>query len=136
MRRADEHRYRDMRYRRRGASGQPLPPISLGLWHNFGVSSPIDDAVVRRALDLGVTSARPGRDRSPVWAVTRQNGDRLCAARLACHPSALVGVRGVAQPEERLTASSCLEYSEEELAEIDGRACHAEFAVGVVDGLH
>ena len=28
-------------YRRCGASGLLLPPISLGLWHNFGDSSPI-----------------------------------------------------------------------------------------------
>jgi L-glyceraldehyde 3-phosphate reductase len=50
--------------------------------------------------------------------------------------SALGGVRSVAQLEENLTALSCLEFSEEELAEIGGHACDAEFAVGVVDGLH
>ena len=29
-------RYDGMTYRRSGASGLPLPAMSLGLWHNFG----------------------------------------------------------------------------------------------------
>jgi len=134
---ADEHRYRDIRYRRPGASGQPLSPISLGLWHNFGVSSPIDDArtMVRRAFDLGVTSTRPGRDCSPAWAVACPTGDRLGAARPACHLRALAGVRSVVQLEESLISWSCLEFSEEELVEIGG-CVRRRVAVGVVDGLH
>ncbi|GGN50438.1 glyceraldehyde 3-phosphate reductase [Actinoplanes campanulatus] len=50
-------RYREMIYRRAGRSGLKLPAISLGLWHNFGDSRPIDRqrAIVRRAFDLGVT---------------------------------------------------------------------------------
>ncbi|WP_107374305.1 aldo/keto reductase [Streptomyces abyssalis] len=46
-----------MPYRRTGRSGLRLPAISLGLWHNFGTDRPLDrqQAIVRRALDLGVT---------------------------------------------------------------------------------
>jgi len=46
-----------MPYRRCGSSGIKLPPVSLGLWHNFGG---VDDfatarSVIFRAFDLGVT---------------------------------------------------------------------------------
>ncbi|OEV29675.1 L-glyceraldehyde 3-phosphate reductase [Streptomyces nanshensis] len=54
---ADAGRYETMPYRRTGRSGLRLPAISLGLWHNFGTDRPLDrqQAIVRRALDLGVT---------------------------------------------------------------------------------
>ncbi|RDT64318.1 L-glyceraldehyde 3-phosphate reductase, partial [Klebsiella pneumoniae] len=32
----DKNRYQTMHYRRCGQSGLKLPAISLGLWHNFG----------------------------------------------------------------------------------------------------
>jgi L-glyceraldehyde 3-phosphate reductase len=50
-------RYERMTYRRTGRSGLLLPPISLGLWWNFGGDRPLETsrAVVRRAFDLGVT---------------------------------------------------------------------------------
>ena len=52
-----EGRYDSMRYRRTGRSGLLLPPISLGLWQNFGDSHPIEQsrAIVRRAFDVGIT---------------------------------------------------------------------------------
>src|SRR3982074_3388894 len=50
-------RYESTPYRRCGRSGLKLPPISLGLWHNFGGDRPLDTqrAILRRAFDLGVT---------------------------------------------------------------------------------
>jgi L-glyceraldehyde 3-phosphate reductase len=50
-------RYEGMPYRRCGRSGLRLPPISLGLWHNFGGVDPFENgrAIVRRAFDRGVT---------------------------------------------------------------------------------
>ena len=46
-----------MDYRRCGRRGLLLPPISLGLWQNFGGTRPFENgrAIVRRAFDLGVT---------------------------------------------------------------------------------
>lgn len=54
---AAEDRYRRKDFRRCGRSGLKLPPLSLGLWQNFGDGSPIDTqrAILRRAFDLGVT---------------------------------------------------------------------------------
>jgi L-glyceraldehyde 3-phosphate reductase len=50
-------RYETMPYRRCGRSGLQLPPISLGLWHNFGGVDAFENgrAIVRRAFDRGVT---------------------------------------------------------------------------------
>jgi len=50
-------RYDRATYRRCGKSGLQLPPISLGLWHNFGGVDAFENgrAIVRRAFDRGVT---------------------------------------------------------------------------------
>jgi len=52
-----EDRYDRTPYRRCGRSGLKLPPISLGLWHNFGGVDVFETgrAIVRRAFDRGVT---------------------------------------------------------------------------------
>jgi L-glyceraldehyde 3-phosphate reductase len=52
-----EHRYRDMPYRRCGRSGLMLPPISLGLWHNFGGVDQLENGrrMLLGAFDLGIT---------------------------------------------------------------------------------
>src|SRR3954462_1889685 len=54
---AAESRYDSMPYRPCGRRGVLLPPVSLGLWHNFGPDRPVDTqrAILRRAFDLGVT---------------------------------------------------------------------------------
>ncbi len=52
-----DDRYERLTYRRCGRSGLRLPPISLGLWHNFGGVDVFESgrAIVRRAFDRGVT---------------------------------------------------------------------------------
>jgi L-glyceraldehyde 3-phosphate reductase len=54
---AAQQRYDDVPFRTVGRSGLKLPPISLGLWHNFGNDTPLDRqrAILRAAFDLGVT---------------------------------------------------------------------------------
>jgi len=50
-------RYDSVHYRRTGRSGLLLPPMSLGLWQNFGDSQPLAQsrAILRRAFDAGIT---------------------------------------------------------------------------------
>ncbi|MET3793572.1 L-glyceraldehyde 3-phosphate reductase [Aquamicrobium terrae] len=50
-------RYEKMIYNRCGRSGLKLPAISLGLWQNFGDTTPHEtrQALVRKAFDLGIT---------------------------------------------------------------------------------
>lgn len=52
-----DSRYQTMPFRRAGRSGLLLPPISLGLWHNFGGVDALDNArrMLLRAFDLGIT---------------------------------------------------------------------------------
>ena len=54
---ANQQRYDTMPYRRSGRSGLLLPPISLGLWHNFGGVDSLSNsrAMLCRAFDLGIT---------------------------------------------------------------------------------
>ncbi len=53
----DKNRYRTMEYRRCGQSGLRLPAISLGLWHNFGDTTLIENSrqLLQCAFDLGIT---------------------------------------------------------------------------------
>ncbi|PKH24494.1 L-glyceraldehyde 3-phosphate reductase [Enterobacterales bacterium CwR94] len=54
---AAAHRYEAMQYRRCGRSGLKLPAISLGLWHNFGDATRVDNSreLLRHAFDRGIT---------------------------------------------------------------------------------
>lgn len=54
---ADKKRYLNTTYRRTGRSGLKLPPLSLGLWHNFGGVDTYETgrAIVLSAFDQGIT---------------------------------------------------------------------------------
>jgi len=54
---ADPQRYDNMSYQRCGNSGILLPKLSLGLWQNFGATSPesVSRDILRTAFDLGIT---------------------------------------------------------------------------------
>ena len=55
---ANNKRYKKLEYRRTGKSGLLLPPITLGLWHNFGGKKSMTKEAKKmlfRAFDRGVT---------------------------------------------------------------------------------
>jgi L-glyceraldehyde 3-phosphate reductase len=54
---AATERYDRMSYNRTGKSGLLLPPISLGIWYNFGGVDSIENArdMLHTAFDLGIT---------------------------------------------------------------------------------
>ncbi|WP_342324183.1 L-glyceraldehyde 3-phosphate reductase [Kosakonia sp. BYX6] len=54
---ADPERYQKMVYQRCGDSGLKLPAVSLGLWHNFGDATLLENSrqLLRHAFDLGIT---------------------------------------------------------------------------------
>jgi L-glyceraldehyde 3-phosphate reductase len=76
---AADDRYDSMAYRRCGRSGLMLPPISLGLWHNFGDDRPIETqrAILRRAFDLGVTHFDLANNYGPPYGSAEINFGRL-----------------------------------------------------------
>jgi L-glyceraldehyde 3-phosphate reductase len=74
-------RYEATEYRRCGRSGLKLPPISLGLWQNFGDDRPLADsrAILRRAFDLGITHFDLANNYGPPYGSAEINFGRIFA---------------------------------------------------------
>jgi L-glyceraldehyde 3-phosphate reductase len=85
-------RYDAMQYRRCGRSGLKLPALSLGLWHNFGHARPYDtqQAIVRRAVDLGITHFDLANNYGPPYGAAEVNFGRMLAGDLRPHRDELV----------------------------------------------
>jgi L-glyceraldehyde 3-phosphate reductase len=89
---ADDKRYDRMSYRRCGRRGLLLPPISLGLWQNFGGTRPFEDgrAMVRRAFDLGVTHFDLANNYGPPYGAAEETFGRIFGADLAPYRDEIV----------------------------------------------
>ncbi len=76
---ADPSRYESMEYRRCGRSGLKLPAISLGLWHNFGDTTLIDNSrqLLRRAFDVGITHLDLANNYGPPPGSAEENFGRI-----------------------------------------------------------
>jgi L-glyceraldehyde 3-phosphate reductase len=72
-------RYTQVTYRRCGRSGVQLPPVTLGLWQNFGDDRPVDTsrAILRRAFDLGVTHFDLANNYGPPYGSAEINFGRI-----------------------------------------------------------
>jgi L-glyceraldehyde 3-phosphate reductase len=72
-------RYDSMEYRRCGRSGLKLPPLSLGLWHNFGHDVPLERsrAIARRAFDLGITHFDLANNYGPPYGSAEETFGKL-----------------------------------------------------------
>ena len=72
---ADAKRYEAAPFRRCGRSGIVLPPISLGLWQNFGGTDVFETgrAVLRRAFDRGVTHFDLANNYGPPYGSAEEN---------------------------------------------------------------
>ncbi len=71
----DAKRYEGAQYRRCGRSGIVLPPVSLGLWQNFGGADVFETgrAVIRRAFDRGVTHFDLANNYGPPYGSAEEN---------------------------------------------------------------
>src|ERR687893_758218 len=78
---ADPDRYATMPFRRCGRSGLHLPPISLGLWQNFGGVDVFETgrAILRRAFDRGVTHFDLANNYGPEPGSAEENFGRVLA---------------------------------------------------------
>ena len=78
-------RYDITSYRRCGRSGLKLPPISLGLWQNFGDDRPLatSRAILRRAFDLGITHFDLANNYGPPYGSAEINFGRILAEDFA-----------------------------------------------------
>src|SRR6202012_1470591 len=72
---ANAKRYDGAQFRRCGRSGIVLPPVSLGLWQNFGGADVFETgrAVVRRAFDRGVTHFDLANNYGPPYGSAEEN---------------------------------------------------------------
>jgi len=89
---AADNRYESLHYRRCGRSGLLLPPLSLGLWHNFGGERPFETqrAIVRRAFDLGITHFDLANNYGPPYGSAEENFGRILATDLRPYRDELV----------------------------------------------
>jgi L-glyceraldehyde 3-phosphate reductase len=71
----DAKRYEHATFRRCGRSGLVLPPISLGLWQNFGGADVFETgrATIRRAFDRGVTHFDLANNYGPPYGSAEEN---------------------------------------------------------------
>jgi L-glyceraldehyde 3-phosphate reductase len=73
-------RYNSMLYRKCGNSGLKLPAISLGLWHNFGDTTPFatQREMLRTAFDAGITHFDLANNYGPPYGSAETNfGEHL-----------------------------------------------------------
>ena len=85
-------RYDAMTYRYCGRSGLRLPPLSLGLWHNFGdtSSNSTQRAMVWTAFDLGITHFDLANNYGPPYGSAEVNFGRILREDLAGHRDELI----------------------------------------------
>ncbi len=71
-------RYDDAPFNFTGRSGLKLPPLSLGLWQNFGTDRPEETqrAILRRAFDRGVTHFDLANNYGPPYGRAEENFGR------------------------------------------------------------
>jgi L-glyceraldehyde 3-phosphate reductase len=69
----------DMQFRTCGRTGLKLPALSLGLWHNFGDTTPLSTQrdILRTAFDLGVTHFDLANNYGPPYGSAEANFGRL-----------------------------------------------------------
>ena len=89
---AAPERYQQMQYRHTGRSGLKLPVLSLGLWHNFGDSTPFERQrdMLRTAFDLGITHFDLANNYGPPFGSAESNFGRHLKEDFKTHRDELV----------------------------------------------
>lgn len=85
-------RYDQMSYARCGRSGLQLPRLSLGLWHNFGATSPLENAreMLLRSFDHGITHFDLANNYGPPAGSAEETFGRILAQDLRPYRDELV----------------------------------------------
>lgn len=89
---AAEGRFNNTDYRRVGNSGLYLPPISLGLWWNFGDNVPFDNqrALLRHAFDNGILHFDLANNYGPPYGSAETNFGRMMREDFAPYRDELI----------------------------------------------
>lgn len=85
-------RYATMIYRPCGRSGLKLPILSLGLWHNFGNTTPLSQqrAMIHTAFDLGITHFDLANNYGPPYGSAEINFGRILSQDLSAYRDELI----------------------------------------------
>ncbi|HWM15192.1 MAG TPA: L-glyceraldehyde 3-phosphate reductase [Microbacterium sp.] len=85
-------RYDRAAFRRVGTSGLTLPPISLGLWWNFGDNIPFENqrALLRHAFDRGITHFDLANNYGPPYGTAETNFGRMMREDFAPYRDELI----------------------------------------------
>lgn len=88
----DAKRYDGASFRSCGRSGIVLPPISLGLWQNFGGVNIFETgrAVIRRAFDRGVTHFDLANNYGPPYGSAEENFGEILRKDFRSHRNELL----------------------------------------------
>ena len=88
----NKERYSQFTYRRSGFSGLQLPPITLGLWQNFGGRSMSNEAkkMVFKAFDSGVTHFDLANNYGPPYGSAELNFGKLMNSDLRSYRDELI----------------------------------------------
>ena len=93
---ADEERYKRVEgtdfYRHCGKSGLVLPPLALGLWHNFGTNDDYDNMkrMCFTAFDNGITHFDIANNYGPVPGSAEENFGRILKEELGSYRDELI----------------------------------------------
>jgi len=89
---ANTKRYTNLNYRRCGHSGLLLPPITLGLWHNFGGKNISTESkkMIFRAFDRGITHFDLANNYGPPYGSAEYNFGTLMNSDLRKYRDELI----------------------------------------------
>jgi L-glyceraldehyde 3-phosphate reductase len=85
-------RYQQFDYNRCGNSGLKLPPVSLGLWHNFGSVDNFENAweMVQFSFDRGITHFDLANNYGPEPGSAEENFGKILKEDLAAYRDELI----------------------------------------------
>jgi L-glyceraldehyde 3-phosphate reductase len=89
---ASENRYDNFSYIRCGKSGLKLPPISIGLWHNFGGQDVFENSrqLILKSFDLGVTHFDLANNYGPPYGSAEKTFGRILYEDLKSYRDELI----------------------------------------------
>ncbi len=87
-----ESRYKNFEYVRCGKSGLKLPPISLGLWHNFGGVDVFENSrqMIHHAFNLGITHFDLANNYGPPYGSAEETFGRILQKDLKSYRDELI----------------------------------------------
>jgi len=89
---ANKERYQNKKFKNSGKSGLKLPPVSLGMWHNFGDKSDFSTMqdICFNAFDNGVTHFDLANNYGPLPGAAEKNFGKILAQDLKSYRDELI----------------------------------------------